>query len=253
MPTPTPIPSSQIVQAVQASQNIIDNAVQQGIVGVLLLFAIAVVLYMAAQLIKAYFQRNYRPDQGQDSAIKAMAEMTTRSDEREERQQAQRQQEREEWRKQIEARDGKFIEAVSHLGDGYNRMGDVLERQVALQEAMASDRKFDATTINAMKADLGQMVSEGSIPVRSLIPKVDAIKSDTDVILEHVKRIEELLQRQADCIDITERLIAIEKLVKEKLTRDTQTNPVTVNVNPQPAVVIPDTDAGGSAVGEAAA
>lgn len=226
MPTPTPIPSNQIVQAVQASQNIIDNAVQQGIVGVLLLIGIAAVLYTATQLLKAYFQRNNKPENtGSNDAIKAMAEMTTRSDEREERQQSQRQQEREEWRKQIEVRDEKFIDAVSHLGDGYNRMGDVLERQVALQETMVLDRHGDTSTINAMKLDLGQMVSQGSIPLRGLIIKTDSIKTDTEAILEYVQRIETLLQKQADCVDITKSLKDFEEQLKQQAKRATSEQP----------------------------
>lgn len=177
MLTPTPVPSNQIVQAVQASQNIIDNAVQQGIVGVLLLIGIAAVLYTATQLIRVYFQRNSKPDTaGTYDAIKAMAEMTTRSDEREERQQEERRLERAEWRQQIADRDNKFTEAIVHLGDGYNRIGDVLVRQESRQEALEIKRNSEIVTIAAMKDDIGQMVSMGSVPLRGLIETVARIE-----------------------------------------------------------------------------
>lgn len=214
MPTPTPIPSNQIVQAVQASQNIIDNAVQQGIVGVLLLFGIAAVLYFATQLLKAYFQRNVKPDNsGVNEAIKAMADGNIRSAEREERLENERRQERVEWRKHIEERDTKFIEAVSHLSDGYNRMGDVLVGQAELQKSIVADHKADVTTITT-------------------------IKNDTEIILELIKKIEERLQNQADCVDVAERLKKVEELFIEKSKRATDSQPIVV-IQP-PANLIPD-------------
>jgi hypothetical protein len=247
MPTPTPVPSSQIVQAVQASQNIIDNAVQQGIVGVLLLIGIAAVLYFATNLLKAYFQRNNRPDNtGVNEAVKAMADGQIRSAEREERLEGERRQERMEWRKQIEERDNKFIEAVNHLGDGYNRMGDILVRQAALYETSIADRNADMNTITAMKADIGQMVNLGSVPLRGLVEESHAIKDDTTVILELLKKIEDRLQRQADCVDITETLKRVEELVKEKEKRTMDIQSI--------AIVIPDDQPAenGAAEGKAA-
>jgi hypothetical protein len=76
------------------------------------------------------------------------------------------------------------------------------------------------------------MVNEGSVPLRNLIIETHTIKTDTDAILEHIKKIEEQLQNQADCLDITERLKTLEELVKERLKRDTSTN-AAVNVLPQ--------------------
>lgn len=184
MPTPTPVPSSQIVQAVQASQNIIDNAVQQGIVGVLLLIAIAVVLFALGYAINAYARRNNRPDNtGTNNLIESQSE--TLKELREEFKQ-----ERIEWRKLIDKQNDNFTEAVQHLGDGYNRMVDVQDKQVALETSINNERRSDFATITALKADVGQMVNVGSIPLRKLIENVDGYSK---TIIEKVDGIEKLL------------------------------------------------------------
>ncbi len=247
MPTPTPIPSSQIIQAIDAVHNTVNDATQQGIVSFVVIMAFAVLVFAIAYALSVVFNRNRKPDNtATNSLIESQSE--TLKELREEFKQ-----ERIEWRKLIDKQGDNFTEAVQHLGDGYNRSVDVQEKQVALETSINSERRSDSAIISALRADVGQMVSEGSIPLRNLIIETHTVKSDTEFILEHVKKIEEWLQRQADCAGIAESFEAFKKEMREQAKRDTSTNPVTVNVNPPPAVLIPDTDANGAASVPAAA
>lgn len=207
--TPTPVPSSQIVQAVQATQNIIDSAVQQGIVGVLLLIAISAVFISLGFAIRAYSNRNQKPESDiPNNAIQALAENTRYNNEREERLEAERRQERSEYRTQIEKRDIKFIEAITHLGDGYNRVGDTLAGVLKLLEADKSDNTMRDTTFNAMKDDIGQMVNVGSVPLRRLIENVDGYGQDlirkVDAIALSVDEIKNKILPCVDAMDLRE-------------------------------------------------
>lgn len=223
MPTPTPIPSSQVVQTIQAVQNTVDSAAQQGAITVVIIIAFTVLVLAVAYLLTVVTRRNSKPDNsGTNNLIESQTE--TLKELREEFRQ-----ERIGWRAMIEVQVKNFTEAVAHLGDGYNRMGDILARQTTMDEAVISDRKADTSTLRAMKLDVNQMVTVGSVPLRNLIDQVHANKNDTNARLDRLeKSVEGLnttIQGLPNCEMLTEQVATIKseiiEAIREKAKGDT--------------------------------
>lgn len=179
VPTPT-LPPNITNQIIQTSEALVDRAFQQGIVGFLLLCALALVIYMVVQLLRTYTQRNNKPDNptsGINEAISGLVTMNENRDKEAALDREDRKREQEQWRNVIEkqiqnqsAQSDKYIEAISHYSDAQFMVADTLK-----QLKQAAD---GASTIhNNVAENVNTIVTIGSVPLRQLIATVEQIKT----------------------------------------------------------------------------
>lgn len=197
MPTPTPFPAGQIAQTVQKLDQTIDNAIQQGAIGIVLLLAVALVLFMLWMILKSYINRNHTDENdGTNNAISALARMSDNRDKEAAIEREQRREEQEQWRQLVEKRDAesaqqneKFIEAVSHMADAHFMIADTLKLI----------REQDLPLTQSMEQSLTQMSTMGSIPLQGLIQTAAQIKVAVDEIrLKMLPAAEIMNMRQID-------------------------------------------------------
>lgn len=220
MPTPTSIPDTQLLQAVART---VDSAFQQGVVGVLLLFAATGFFVSIAIVVIAWSRRNTKPSDptsGTNAAINALAEAISAGNKRfddvldnqKEKENADRQQDKEQ--------NERYIESITAQSDATNNLADTLKKYA-----------FDNIS---MKDDLHTMTTQGSKPLNELIQKFDEIKDIVVSIKENSdndhKSYEKLL---ADVADMKAIVIRIEQ------KRTGEMNKVELNVtNPLPVDVV---------------
>jgi len=165
---PTPIPDGQLLQAVAKT---VDNAFQQGLVGVLLLFSAALFILAIAIAIVAWSRRNIKPSDstaGTNAAINALAEAISagnkRFDDVLENQKVKDTADREQDKEKNES----WIESISAQADATNNLADALKK-------LGVDN-------TSMKDDLHTMTVTGSKPLNDLITKFDSLQSDVQAI-----------------------------------------------------------------------
>ena len=236
MPFPTPIPSFQ-QQIIDQATAAAELAFQQRAIGVLLLAMVAIIIVAIGYTIKQWSQRNAKPDNNNATigeVLVAFGQMNKDllADIKESK--AYQRLKDEQTEKRFEAQNERDIESNMAMSDAVTRLGDVLT-------SINSGNQLQSQTVLAMQTDVRKMTEVGSVPLQHVVITSDATKEDTTIILELIKKIEEQLRNQADCVDITDRLKRIEELVIDKLKRDTATFPAAVSntVN-----VLPDTGAG---------
>lgn len=184
-PTPTPIAPNQLLQVAASLEKTIDSAVQQGVVGILLLLSIALVLYMIFQIVVVYVNRNKKPDNSAvNNAVDALAEMNHNRDEEARLDRDERRKEQEEWRKITHQQRQDFIDALSPITDGYNRVGDILDNQTHIMQTLVGKVTTELDTMQIIRTELKQFATSGSIPLQQLIGMVSEMKTSLDMIKE---------------------------------------------------------------------
>jgi len=233
-PTPTPFPSNQLLQVAASMEKTIDSAVQQGVVGILLLLSIALVLYMIFQIIVAYVNRNKKPDNAAvNNAIEALAEMNHNRDEEARLDRDERRKEQEEWRKITHEQRQDFIDALSPIPDGYNRVGDILDNQTHIMQTLVGKVTTELDTMQIIRAELKQFAASGSIPLQQLIAMVAEMKGSLDKIKEDLLPSGEIISmRDEDRLLFQSRLEVVKgdidqiKATIEKRKTDTDNIPI---------------------------
>jgi uncharacterized membrane protein len=183
-PIPTPSPN-QVLQIATSLEKTIDSAVQQGVVGILLLLSISLVLYMVYQIAVTYVNRNKRPDNSAvNSAIEALAEMNHNRDDEAKLDREERRKEQDEWRKITHQQRQDFIDALSPITDGYNRVGDILDNQTRIMQSLVGRVNGELDTMQIIRTELKQFATTGSVPLQELIMMVSEMKKSLDQIKE---------------------------------------------------------------------
>jgi hypothetical protein len=170
IPTPTPVSNTQILQAVAST---IDSAFEQGLVGVLLLFAASLFILTIAIVIIAWSRRNLKPADttaGTNAAISALAEAISAGNKRfDDVIEAQKEKDNAD-RIQSREMDEKYIESFGANAAATNSLVDLLRKQ--------------GNENLAMKDALQTMTTQGSKPLNDLILKFDEIQRDVKSIRE---------------------------------------------------------------------
>lgn len=217
IPTPDITNNAQFSQWVQS----INSIIQLGAVGVLILLGLSLLLYL-------WITRNRKPANADSQVVITMLSgIVAKQDERQEKSEEAN-------RTLIKEMSDHYTEGMTTIAEGMNKQADNTSQLAAVLKEINDNNKQQSLGVLTMRDDIRQMTERGSVPLQNLVTTADGIKSDTEIILEHIKKIEEILQKQADCVDSTERLKRLEELVIEKAKRDTSTN-VAVTVNPLPA------------------
>ena len=167
---PTPIPDSQLLQAVTKT---VDNAFQQGVVGVLLLFAATGFFVAIAIVIVAWSRRNNKPADstaGTNAAINALAEAISAGNKRFDDVLDNQKEKDTADRAQDKQTNESWIESISAQADATNNLADALKKL-----------GIDNTTL---KDDVHIMTTQGSKPLNDLIDKFDALQQDVTAIKE---------------------------------------------------------------------
>ena len=120
IPTPTPITDTQILQAVTKT---VDTAFQQGVVGVLLLFAATGFITAIAVVIVVWSRRAVKPSDptaGTNAAINALAEAISAGNKRLDETLGAQKEKDDEDRQQDKELNEKYIESISAQADATN-------------------------------------------------------------------------------------------------------------------------------------
>lgn len=218
MPTPTPVlPVANPEQFSQWVQSV-NLIIQLGAVGVLLVLAFALLLYI-------YTTRNRKPANADSQVVITMLSgIVAKQDERQEKSEEAN-------RKLLAEMNVSHIEGMTAIAEGMNKQADNNGLQLSILKEINTHNQQQTVLDLAMRDDLRQMTEKGSVPLQNLILKTDAMKDDTDKIPtiqkqidDLCKLIESLLQNQADCVDFKKELTEFEQRVLDKIKRDTSTN-----------------------------
>lgn len=216
---PTQVPD--VGQIQQLNKNLSD-IIQQGIVGFLLLLGIIGVLLAATLFVMAWSRRNRKPDNAPATeAVTAMAQVATNLAKQQQEDKDYQRKKDDESEKRRQEDNNRYLEVITAFTDSNNRIADNEQASRKLFEKIVNDNNSQAVSFQ-------QLVTIGSAPVQEIAAAAKDIKADTVIILEHIQKIEDQLRNQADCLDITERLIALEELVNDKLKRDTDSQLIAV-------------------------
>lgn len=245
----TPIPPV-VNQVLDKVQNTVDSAVQQGVVGVLLLIAIAIALFALGYAIKQWSKRNSQEESlntGTNDAIAALARMTDKMSEQSRIEREEQRKTEAEYRGLIKDMNERHIESIAAIADANNRLADNLMNQTGLLSAINNADQAQSVSVNDMSQSLKQMTEYGSKPLQGLIETADHIKKSIDELTEQIKKI---LDDKAACASVEE---IVQKMrnelldyINQQTIRATGTT-ATVTVPEQELNVIPDSGAGEAA------
>lgn len=148
----------------------LDSIVQLGAIGVLLLLALALVIFL-------WTKRNAKPSNAVESdAIVALARIADNQQEQIKEQQAWQRKAEEANRALVSQINERNIESVSAVADATNRLADTLQSQTALLTAINSGNQAQSASVLTMQADLKQMTEVGSKPLQGLVEMVARIE-----------------------------------------------------------------------------
>lgn len=221
IPTPTPISETQILQAVTRT---VDTAFQQGVVGVLLLFAATGFITAIAVVIVVWSRRSVKPSDptaGTNAAINALAEAISAGNKRLDETLFAQKEKDDEDRQQDKELNEKYIESISAQADATNSSLDALKKLIT-----------DSAT---MKEDLHTMSTQGSKPLNDLIVKFDDIQRDVKSIKETSANDHQSFEKIL--LDIAEMKEIVLRIDAKRSTGDIKRVEV-VNENPLPVEVV---------------
>lgn len=186
IPIPTPTPSNEVTHLVQAVENTVDKAVQQGVVGVLLLFAVIGLVLAIAYLLRIYFRRNAKPDDtGLNNAILALGAASANRDEEAKLDRQEREAERAEWRRIIE-------QQMGVMNTNQAAQTNAMQTVAASQTDVAASLKKLSGLTQTMQQDLSAINTVGSPPLQGLITMVTNIEAKLDEIKTKLLPCEEI-------------------------------------------------------------
>lgn len=200
-PTPIPGPNTQFVERVGDT---IDSAVQQGVVGVLLLLGVTAVLLALAFVFYQYRQRNAKPKESAETILGPMASLLDQSLSAN-REAAKAQKERdEEHRKELKERDDTHKKEIKEITE---RAVNAEVRSASAMEAMVGIQTNSNTDLSLLKTAVLQMVETGSLPLQAVAQTVGRIETKLDqewVVKEADRKLKE---------NILSELAAVNKLL----------------------------------------
>jgi len=193
IPTPTPVPDGLPAQIATSASEILNSLIEKGVLGFLFLLGIALIIYLATGMIRAYTQRNTKSadvNVGNLSAITTLGTLATSAVAATNEMREERISEHEAFRLATEKQRVEFLAELAVTHKNYLTIAENATAQTELIAKLVAARDAQGLLLGGLETGLDTFKNDGSLPVQALILTTSAIQLD---IAELKRRIPAML------------------------------------------------------------